>query len=159
MEPLYEMEQMEWINGLINWAVFIILPAFVGSYASDYFKTLKQEDMKISFRRVVLASTIAIAISAIFLNWIIYTNRREILLFVNLVLGLLGFELLYGLSSIDNMITLLKKISALINPITTLIRQINEVRAMTTKKEQSKSIEDTSGFKHDEDTKGKSDKI
>lgn len=157
METLYEMQQMEWINGLINWAVFIILPAFVGSYASDYFKTLKQEDMKISFRRVILASAIAIAVSAIFIEWIIYTDRREILLFVNLILGLLGFELLYGLSSIDNMITLLKKLSSLIKPITTLIRQINEVRAMTAvNKEQQDSIEGISDVKRDDKTEGKS---
>jgi len=139
MEFYTYSEQLEWVNEFIKCTVYIVLPALVGSYASDYFKTLKQEDIRISFRRIILAAAIAVVITFIFLDWLIYTNRRALLPLVSLVFGLLGFELLYGLSSIDNMVTLLKKISSLLNPIFLLIRQINEVRILTSKQDQYRS--------------------
>jgi len=153
MESYTVYEQMEWVNELIKWTVYIVLPALVGSYASDYFKTLKQEEMRISFRRVILASAIAVAISFIFLDRLMLADRRAILPIISLVLGLIGFELLHGLSSIDNMVALLRKISTLLSPILTLIRQVNEVRTLAATQKQNENHE-TLGKGKDKDSEG-----
>ena len=127
--------EQETVNELITWVVYIVLPAFAGSFASDYFKTLKQDNMRISLIRVVLASVIAIIISLVLLDHFLnLTERRALVAFISIIFGLLGFEILYGLSSIENMVVLIKKVTALFSPIFALAKQVNELRTFTSNK-------------------------
>jgi len=142
MELYTVIENLELFNDIILWVVFIILPAFVGSYASDYFKTLSKENMRLSIKRIFLATVIAVIITQVFLDWLIYTDRRAILPFTSLVLGLLGFELLHGMSSLENMVSLIKRLSLLISPIVGLIRQVNEVRSVLASQKQDPDNDD-----------------
>lgn len=130
MEIYTIVANLELFNSLILWVVYIILPAFVGSYASDYFKSLNQEELRLSIKRILLATVIAVIITQLFLDWMIYTERRAILPFTSLVLGLLRFELLHGMSSLDNMVALIKRLSKLVSPMIALVRQINEARSV-----------------------------
>ena len=131
MNGSFYLEQ-ELVNEIITWVVYIVLPAFAGSFASDYFKTLKQENMRISLIRVVLASVLAIIISLVLLDhFSSLVERKGLIAFASIIFGLLGFEIMYGLSSIENMAALIKKITALFSPIFALARQINELRAVT----------------------------
>lgn len=152
MEPHAMNHQLETVNHLMIWTVYMILPAFVGSYASDYFKTLKKDEIKISLNRIVLATVIAVIISQVFMEWFLDSGRRAILPFVSLVFGLLGFELLHGLSSIENMVTLIKNISKLISPISSLINQIHELRSFKTNQNNSLNDQATSDTKKNSDT-------
>jgi len=123
--------QLDLINPIITWVCFIIIPGFVGAYASDYLKTLKNEEMKVSLVRVILATAISCVITFIFLDWLIEINRKPVVPFVTLVLGLLGLELLHGLSSIDNIVGFLKKLSNMLTAVLHLAGQVNEVRKLT----------------------------
>ena len=135
-------EELERINEIITWVVYIILPAFVGGYASDYFKTISHEKMKISIKRVLLAAVIATIISFALLDFINMAERMALLAFISLVLGMIGFEILYGMSSIDNMVILLKKLSSLLGPIFVLMGQINELRAIAIKQKSKDASND-----------------
>lgn len=130
MEVYTTIVNVEMFNSLILWVVYIILPAFVGSYASDYFKSLNQEALRLSMKRILLATVIAVIITKLFLEGMIDAQRRAMLPFICLVLGLLGFELLHGMSSLENMIGLIKQLSKLIVPLIVLAREINEVRGL-----------------------------
>jgi uncharacterized protein YacL len=135
--------QQELVNQFITWMVFIILPAFAGSYASDYLKTLKHQEMKISLVRILLSAVIACIIAFIFVDWLIEINKKPILPFATFVLGMLGFEILHGFSSLDNMVALLKKLTKVMAPIVTIVGQINEVRKMSAKLEAQKKDGET----------------
>ena len=148
----YVYEEQVRVNEIITWVVYIILPVFVGGYASDYFKTVSQKNMRISINRVLLAAVIATIISLALLDFINMAERLALLAFISLVLGMVGFEFLYGMSSFDNMVVLLKKITSLFSPILSLAGQINELRAFAIKQK----LKDAS---NDENSENESDDL
>lgn len=120
------------LNNIIILIVYIVLPSFVGSYASDYIKTLRQQNIKVNFKKAILSSIITIIIVRSFLDWILYIDRRELLPLISLIIGLLGFEILYGFSSLDNIVILLKRVSLIIGRIINIVKQISELFSLTT---------------------------
>jgi len=145
--------QPDLISPVIMWVCFIIMPGFVGAYASDYIKKLKHEEMKVSLIRVILATVIACIITFIFMDWLIEINRKPVIPFITLVLGLLGFELLHGLSSINNIVALLKKLSKVLTHIVDMIDQVNEARKLIAAKRGKKDGEqDAEGSDTDQDS-------
>ena len=148
----YLYDEQVRINEIITWIVYIILPAFVGGYAGDYFKTISHKNMKISITRVLLAAVIATIISLALLDFINMAERMALLAFISFILGMLGFEFLYGMSSIDNIVVYLKKISSLLSPIIALAGQINELRALALKQKQKDTSSDGSSENESNDS-------
>jgi len=130
------MEQQHVIHPVIKWLCLIVIPAFVGSYGSDYLMTLKHENMKVSVIRILLAMALSFAITFALLDILLEINKMPLIPLISLILGLLGFELINGLSSIENILVLLKKLSDVLSSFTTVIRHLNEARKTHAKPEQ-----------------------
>ena len=137
--------QPELINPIIMWACYIVIPGFVGAYASDFIKTLRHEEMKVSLIRVILATVLSCVINFIFVEWLIEINRKALIPFICFVLGLLGFELLHGLSTIDNIVALLSRLSKVLTFIMDVLEQANEVRKLAATKRGKRGVEKDAG--------------
>ena len=92
----------------------VLLLAFVGSVAKDYIAAFNGEH-KLSIVRILLSTVTACLLIMVFSNFLIDNLGIKGLVGVSFFAGLIGFELLQDISSIDGLLKLVNKITAILS--------------------------------------------
>ena len=92
----------------------VLLLAFVGSVAKDYIAAFNGEH-KLSIVRILLSTVTACLIIMVFSNFLIDNLGIKGLVGVSFFAGLIGFELLQDISSIDGLLKLVNKVTAILS--------------------------------------------
>lgn len=92
----------------------VLLLAFVGSVAKDYIAAFNGEH-KLSIVRILLSTVTACLLIMVFSNFLIDNLGIKGLVGVSFFAGLIGFELLQDISSIDGLLKLVNKVTAILS--------------------------------------------
>ena len=92
----------------------VLLLAFVGSVAKDYIAAFNGEH-KLNIVRILLSTVTACLIIMVFSNFLIDNLGIKGLVGVSFFAGLIGFELLQDISSIDGLLKLVNKVTAILS--------------------------------------------
>ena len=92
----------------------VLLLAFVGSVAKDYIAAFNGEH-RLSIVRILLSTVTACLLIMVFSNFLIDNLGIKGLVGVSFFAGLIGFELLQDISSIDGLLKLVNKVTAILS--------------------------------------------
>jgi hypothetical protein len=92
----------------------VLLLAFVGSVAKDYIAAFNGEH-RLSIVRILLSTVTACLLIMVFSDFLIDKLGIKGLVGVSFFAGLIGFELLQDISSIDGLLKLVNKITAILS--------------------------------------------
>lgn len=92
----------------------VLLLAFVGSVAKDYIAAFNGEH-KLSIVRILLSTVTACLLIMVFSNFLIDKLGIKGLVGVSFFAGLIGFELLQDISSINGLLKLVNKVTAILS--------------------------------------------
>ena len=92
----------------------VLLLAFVGSVAKDYIAAFNGEH-KLSIVRILLSTVTACLLIMVFSDFLIDKLGIKGLVGVSFFAGLIGFELLQDISSIDGLLKLVNKVTAILS--------------------------------------------
>ena len=92
----------------------VLLLAFVGSVAKDYIAAFNGEH-RLSIVRILLSTVTACLLIMVFSDFLIDKLGIKGLVGVSFFAGLIGFELLQDISSIDGLLKLVNKVTAILS--------------------------------------------
>ena len=92
----------------------VLLLAFVGSVAKDYIAAFNGEH-RLSIVRILLSTVTACLLIMVFSNFLIDKLGIKGLVGVSFFAGLIGFELLQDISSINGLLKLVNKVTAILS--------------------------------------------
>ena len=92
----------------------VLLLAFVGSVAKDYIAAFNGEH-RLSIVRILLSTVTACLLILVFSNFLIDKLGIKGLVGVSFFAGLIGFELLQDISSINGLLKLVNKVAAILS--------------------------------------------
>ena len=103
------------LSTVIRFCLFVFLPAFLGSYGSDYFRTFTGKNYKVRLSRVFFGATTSCIINAaLFYDYFIGKGQLNYLAGLSFLFGCVGFEIMGHLATLEgwlSLVTLFRKIA------------------------------------------------